>query len=606
MATKKINYLSRNFADVRSELFDFIKKYYPEIFNDFNDASIGTMLVELNAAVADMLSFHTDRMFNETQIEFAQEKKSLLSMARTLGVKIPGLRPSITLVDFSVSVPPFGDTFDKRYTPTIGYGAQVIGAGKVFENLDSIDFNSPFTQGGIPNRTIIPNFNANGDLVNYTLTKRELVVNGRTTYFSKSINPTDVRPFLQLVLPETNVISIESIVTLENPTGSIPSESVFSDKNVRWYEVDSLAEDKVFIDDNSRQSDNKSITPAKWQSITRRFIKEYTDTGFCKLTFGSGTGSGNNDLQNLINNSANFINTTSLGEIPKQNSVMYIKYRTGGGSSSNVGSGVLTNLGTYQMETNGPNGTINERVRKSLRVANPVPAVGGGESPSIEELRHLIKYNFAGQNRSVTIKDYVAQFLKMPGKYGLPFRWSIEERSNKVIMTTIGLNSEGQLSNISTSTLKENISTWLADYRMINDYVQIEDGTIVNLGLEVDLFVDRSFNQSQVVNNAIQNIIGYFNINNFSMGQDIFISDLVENINNVPGVLNVVNFKINNLVGGEYSGNRSQQEITTVDDSQVPFVYGLNLNDYTIFASPNSMFEIKYPKKDIKVRVKTN
>ena len=285
---------------------------------------------------------------------------------------------------------------------------------------------------------------------------------------------------------------------------------------------------------------------------------------------------------------------------------MYIKYRTGGGSSSNVGSGVLTNLGTYQMETNGPNGTINERVRKSLRVANPVPAVGGGESPSIEELRHLIKYNFAGQNRSVTIKDYVAQFLKMPGKYGLPFRWSIEERSNKVIMTTIGLNSEGQLSNISTSTLKENISTWLADYRMINDYVQIEDGTIVNLGLEVDLFVDRSFNQSQVVNNAIQNIIGYFNINNFSMGQDIFISDLVENINNVPGVLNVVNFKINNLVGGEYSGNRSQQEITTVDDSQVPFVYGLNLNDYTIFASPNSMFEIKYPKKDIKVRVKTN
>ena len=112
MATKKINYLARNFADVRNELFDFIKKYYPEIFNDFNDASLGTMLVELNAAVGDMLSFHTDRMFNETQIDYAQERKSLLAMARTLGVKIPGLRPSVTLVDFSVQVPPFGDTFD--------------------------------------------------------------------------------------------------------------------------------------------------------------------------------------------------------------------------------------------------------------------------------------------------------------------------------------------------------------------------------------------------------------------------------------------------------------------------------------------------------------
>ena len=194
----------------------------------------------------------------------------------------------------------------------------------------------------------------------------------------------------------------------------------------------------------------------------------------------------------------------------------------------------------------------------------------------------------------------------MPGKYGLPFRWSVEERSNKVIMTTIGLNSEGKLSNISTSTLKENISTWLADYRMMNDYVQIEDGAIINLGLEIDLFVDRSFNQSEVVNNSIQNVISYFNINNFSMGQDIFISNLVENINNVAGVLNVVNFKINNLVGGDYSANRSQQQIITVDDTAVPFVYGLDINDFTIFASPNSMFEIKYPNRDIKIRVKTN
>ena len=607
MATKKINYLARNFADVRNELFDFIKKYYPEIFNDFNDASLGTMLVELNAAVGDMLSFHTDRMFNETQIDYAQERKSLLAMARTLGVKIPGLRPSVTLVDFSVQVPPFGDTFDSRYAPVITYGAQVIGGGKVFENLDDIDFNSPFTVGGIPNRTIIPNFNANGDLVNYTLTKRELVVNGRTTYYSKSINPSDYRPFFQVVLPETNVLSIESIITLDNQTGAIPGDNLFSNKDIRWYEVDSLAEDKVFIDDNSRISDNNSITPAKWQSTTRRFIKEYTDTGFCKITFGSGTADDEgSQLKSLIRNSANFINTTALGEIPAQNSILYIKYRTGGGSSSNLGTGVLTNLGNYNLNLTGPNSTLNERVRRSLRVNNPVPAVGGGEAPSIEELRNLIKYNFAGQNRSVTIKDYVAQFLKMPGKYGLPFRWSVEERSNKVILTTIGLNSDGQLSNVSTSTLKENISTWLADYRMINDYVQVEDGAIINLSVEIDLFVDRTFNQSEVVNNSIRTVIDYFNINNFSMGQDIFLSDLVESINNVPGVLNIVNFKINNLVGGEYSSNRSQQEIIAFDDSSTPFVYGLNLADYTIFSSPNSMFEIKYPNRDIKVRVKTN
>ena len=137
---KKINYFSRNFNDVRTELFNFIKQYYPDMFSDFNDASVGTMLIELNAATADMLSFHTDRMFQETQIDYAQERKSVMSMARTFGLKIPGQRPSITLVDFAITVPPLGDTWDQRYAPTLRYGAQVLGGGQTFEAMDDIDF----------------------------------------------------------------------------------------------------------------------------------------------------------------------------------------------------------------------------------------------------------------------------------------------------------------------------------------------------------------------------------------------------------------------------------------------------------------------------------
>ena len=338
MAQKKINYLARNFADVRSELFVFIKKYYPEIFSDFSDSSVGTMLIELNAAVADMLSYHTDRMYNETQIEYAQERKSLLSMARTMGIKIPGQRPSVTLVDFQVTVPVFGDTYDTRYTPVLRSNAQVLGGGQVFENLDDIDFNSPFTVGGIPNRTIVPNFNGNGDLVDYTITKRELVINGKTSYFSKTISPSDVRPFLQLVLPQTNVLSVDSIITLENPTNGIPGLDVFNDPNVRWYQVDSLAEDKVFVDDNSRVSDNKSITPAKWKNVTQRFITEYTDTGYCKITFGSGTGNETSPIIDIANNYGNLINTTALGEIPKEGNIIYIKFITH-----------LNSLNTYQL-----------------------------------------------------------------------------------------------------------------------------------------------------------------------------------------------------------------------------------------------------------------
>jgi hypothetical protein len=124
MATqnKKINYAARNFADVRTELVDFIKLYYPEIFSDFNDASVGMMLLELNAAVGDMLSYNTDRMLNETQLDYAQERKNVLAISRTLGLKIPGLRPSVTLVDYAVTIPPRGDTWDIRYSPVIRYG----------------------------------------------------------------------------------------------------------------------------------------------------------------------------------------------------------------------------------------------------------------------------------------------------------------------------------------------------------------------------------------------------------------------------------------------------------------------------------------------------
>ena len=173
---QEIPYFARNFADFRIELINYIRQYYPETLADFNDASVGSMLIDLNAAIGDNLAFYTDNRFNETQINFAQERASILSMARTFGLKIPGKRPSVTIADFSVIVPVFGDTFDISYAPLIRRGAQISGAGKVFETINDIDFSSPFSVNGIPNRLIIPNIDSSGNLTNYTLTKRELVL----------------------------------------------------------------------------------------------------------------------------------------------------------------------------------------------------------------------------------------------------------------------------------------------------------------------------------------------------------------------------------------------------------------------------------------------
>jgi hypothetical protein len=602
--TRKINYASRNFSDIRSDLINYIRQYYPDLFSDFNDASVGNMLLELNAAVGDMLSYHTDRMFNETQIDYAQEKRSVLSMARTFGLKIPGQRPSVTLADFSVVVPARGDTFDNRYAPTLKFGAQAVGGGQIFEVLDDVDFNSPFTAGGIPNRLILPNIDETGRIVNYTLVKREIVVNGTTKILRRPITEVDARPFLEVTLPETNVLSVEQIISQEGSSAGTPGLEDFINPDLRWYEVDSLAEDKIFIED-SRETDNQGIKPGKWVENERRFTKEYTDKGFCKLTFGSGNAD-EDQFQQFANNQfklrvSDFINSKSLGEIPKPNTTLFIRYRVGGGVGGNIGANTLRGVGSYTLNVNGPNTNINQNVKRSLSVNNEFPAFGGKSAPSIDEIRQMVKYNFSAQNRAVTIKDYHAMIFKMPGQFGVPFRMGVSENRNKIDISILGLDGQRKLSNSSTNALKENISSWLADYRAINDYVVVRDGRIINLGFDVDVFVDKSVNKGEVVNNVINSIKDYFDINKWDMGDDIYLAQLIENINNVGGVLNVVEIKVYNKVGsGVYSLNVTTQDFLDEETKQINLT-----EDFALFGEFDSMFEIKRPTRDIRVRVKS-
>ena len=605
MANQGINYTSRNFADIRAELIDMVRKYYPDIFNDFNDASVGMMLLELNAAVGDMLSVNTDRMFQETQIDYAQERKSVLSLARTFGLKIPGRRPSVTIVDFSVKVPVFGDTFDSSYAPIIRAGTQVTGAGKVFETSVDIDFSNPFTVGGIPNRKIIPNVDSNGTIINYTLVKREMVINGFTKTFKRVINASDVKPFFELILPDTNVLSIDSIITLQGTNFTTePNAAQFMDLTNRWFEMDALAEDKVFIEDTTKTTDNAGVRPGKFISVTKKFISEYTDLGFTKLIFGSGTKDTSSlcDFDTntaLVNQIGDFINNMSLGETPTANTTMFVKYRVGGGTDTNIGTGVLTSVGLANISVIGSDQQINNAVKNSLKVNNAFPALGGRDVPSVDEIRNMVKYNFASQNRAVTIKDYQTRITQMPGKFGVPFRCGVFEEQNKINVYVLGLNGSSQLSNTSTSALKDNISTYLADYRMLNDYVQITDGRIINLGFEIDLYIDKKVTQSQVISQVINDVQSYMDINKYQMGDNIYISNLLKEINNVGGVINVIDLRVYNKVGGVYSLNEISQPYLDSETRQIDLS-----GDYTLFGEPTSMFEILEPTKDILVRVK--
>ena len=202
MAQRRISYADRDFEALRQDLINYTQEYYPELIDNFNDASVYSVFLDLNAAIGDNLHYHMDRSIQETVLQYAQQRSSIFNIARTYGLKIPGNRPSVSLCDFSITVPAFGDQEDTRYLGILRAGSQVVGAGQTFENVYDIDFSSQYNSEGFPNQTKIPNFDSNGKLLNYTITKREVVVNGITKVFKKIITPADVKPFFEFFLPE--------------------------------------------------------------------------------------------------------------------------------------------------------------------------------------------------------------------------------------------------------------------------------------------------------------------------------------------------------------------------------------------------------------------
>jgi hypothetical protein len=249
-----------------------------------------SVFLDLNAAIGDNLHYHIDRSIQETVLQYAQQRSSIYNIARTYGLKIPGNRPSVALVDLSITVPAFGDKEDTRYLGILRSGSQFLGAGQVFENVYDIDFASQYNNQGFPNQTKIPNFDSNNRLINYTITKREVVVNGVTKIFKKVINPSDVTPFYEFFLPDRNVLSVSAIIQKDGTTyQTTPTYQEFLNPLNRWYEVDALAENTIFVEDPTKPSDRPGIKVGRYIETDTRFITEFTPEGFLKLTFGNGT-----------------------------------------------------------------------------------------------------------------------------------------------------------------------------------------------------------------------------------------------------------------------------------------------------------------------------
>jgi hypothetical protein len=604
MANKKISYTTRDFQSIRTELINFTRAYYPDLIENVNDAAIFSVFLDLNAAVTDNLHFNIDRSIQETVLQYAQQRSSIYNIARTYGLKVPGQRPSVCLVDFSITVPAFGDKEDLRYCGILRRGSQINGAGQTFETVYDIDFASPISGDGFPNRLKIPNFDANNTLINYTIVKRETVVNGVTKVYKKVITPNDVKPFFELFLPEKNVLGVTSVLLKDGTQyGNTPSTQEFLGLDNRWYEVKALAEDRVFVEDPTKVSDSPGIKVGRYVSVSDKFITEYTPEGYFKMTFGGGSQSADEQLREFARNGYKldlykYSNNFALGSSLKSNSTLFVQYRIGGGQISNLGVNVITQIGTVSFFVNGPSESINTSVVNTLTCNNVTAAIGGADYPTVEEVRNLVAFNFSAQNRAVTVNDYDSLIRTMPSQFGAPAKVAITEENNKIIIKMLSYDENGKLTEIVSDTLKNNVANYLSNYRMMNDYISVQVANVIDLSITIDVVLDSSQNQGSSITQIINSISDFFEPGNRQMGENVNVSEVRRIIQTQNGVISVADIKVFNQVGGQYSSSQTSQRYVDKETREIELI------DDTIFAEPSQTYQVRFPNSDINVRVK--
>ena len=624
---KKISYLNRTYADYKEALIAMSEKYYPDLSTSFNDASIAAWQIDVAADIADNLSYHIDRVYQETNIDSAQERASLYAIARNNGVKIPGPKGAMAEMRITVMLPVESNEPNYKVAPIIKRGTRFASAAQQFELLTDVDFASQFDENGVSNRTVIPSLNTNGIITGYTVSKLAVVTAGETRVYRQVIHTSDIQPFMEILLPVEKVMNVESVIVVNGSGQTVsPSYGTFYSSGcnnaTRFYEVDNLAQNWVWTEKVGANGKAEvyqyaysgvvtyAVTKGEWKPIQHKFITEYTDKGYLKIIFGAGTEGGNANIESDASpfgkwQMSRILNNSNLGVLPSPESTVFVLYRIGGGRVSNVPKGAINRVSFLNADFRGKKSDA-ETIIKSLKVENTTPSVSGKDMPTEKEIKYLIKYHNAAQQRCVTVKDYIDRILMLPPKYGTPFRVGVTEENNKIMVYLLGIDSEGQLDTSLPVTLIKNIEDYLSAYRMINDYVEIKSGRIINLSFEADLIVDKNYNKADVLRSAINTIKDYMDVNKHLMGEEIYVGDLQKEIGKIDGVINLISLKVFNETGSDYSKSTVSQEVIPVEEEEGDGRYEVDLEatDGILYNEGDTMMEIKYPEKDIRIRIK--
>lgn len=680
MSENKIAYTSRTYDDYKKSIRRIIAQYYPDVFERLDDAALGQWLVDILADMGDNLNYHIDRVYQETSINSASQLSSLQNIARSNGLHITGKKCALCEIELSCVVPfkslSTNDAnstrfLDTDYCPIVRKGSMFSSGTVTFELMNDLNFADQFNSDGMSDRKIVPIRNSNGNIINYRVTKLAVVQASQSKIYKKVITSADIKPFMEFTIQDSNIVGIESIIFKKGTNFSSDpvtyeftiDEESYTDKNgnqiQRYFEVDNLIDQYRFGEDNEILKNGKLDTDSyfdattengsllydengnivtnlripvskcvkgKWKPLKNKFITEYDDNWNLKVIFGAGL---RNQYGTIPENAKQFTQymmsrmqaNDYMGVLPEVGSTMYVLYHVGGGEISNIAANTLTNIiyNNYSIAGNCDDLEDNRKknnVRNSFRVTNPTPSYGGKDEPSEEEIKYMIKYNTASQNRCVTLHDYKIKINQLPAKFGCPFRIGVIEENNKVVIYALGLDSEGKLTNILSETVANNIIEYLNHYKMLNDFIEMRSGKIINVSFRVTLYADKSYDKAAVAKKVIDEIYDYMDIRKHEMGEDIFLGDLQKNISQIDGVINISKFQAYNKTGDDYSKDTITQELVTADNrcyySNGDYVedtdnmqIDLNASDMILYSEANSLFEIKDKAKDITVVVKT-
>ena len=619
---KDIKYLNRDFNSLRNQLIEYAQTYYPQSFNDFSDGSPGMMFLEMAAYVGDVLSYYTDTQLQETFLLLAQEKKNLYNLAYSLGYRPQVTKASSTNLEIFQLLPAKDST--SNYKPDYSY-ALTMGEGSSFSSTQGginfiteqlIDFS--ISGSSSPTETSVYQIDGNGNPLYYLLKKTTKVISAvrKTTTF----NISSPERFLKLNLTDTNIIGIEKI---EDSDGN------------EYSEVDYLAQDTVFDEQTNTYNNDSTLysdrqfTPylMKIKTVPRRFVSRFTSETNCEIQFGAGTltspdeeiipnpnniGLGLSDGRSGLDRAydpSNFLFTGTYGIVPA-NTTLTVTYLVGGGVTSNVASETITKPETVFSSTKpNLNSNIRSFIISSIASNNPQAATGGGDAESIEEIRFNAMANFASQKRTVTKDDYLLRALSMPSRFGNIAKVYLEQddqinpltTENKtrianplaLNMYTLGYDINKNLSELTNAT-KTNLSTYLEQFRMLTDAINIKDAFVINISIDFKVRVSPGFNNQEILLGCLQSLQSFFNIDKWQIGQPIIKSEIISTLLGVKGVQSVQDIKYNNKSGESlgYSKYKYDLQAATINDIIYPSL-------------DPCIFEVKYPNVDIKGQIVT-